>query len=100
MKRLSLPVDVGRDVLAFLGPLELGELVARFGAPHLESEDAYAYPGPVKIWAFETDDGVRFLLEFHSKEDFAALYSSGDLDGVMRSIGFPLSLVLRRGLGP
>jgi hypothetical protein len=100
MNRLSFPVDFSGDPV---GTIEVDEirLVRRLGLPHATSKDTTQFPGPVSLWAFEVDRGIRVVVEFHPTKRVAYIACDPpDLDGALEGLGLPASLVSwRRGSG-
>jgi hypothetical protein len=96
MKRLDFPVDIPSDPIGELQVDEL-RLVSKLGLPHDASDDATEFAGPVKLWAFELESGIRVVVEYHTHKRLAYIACDPpDLEAAVDGLGLPRSMITWR----
>src|SRR4051794_23182598 len=97
MKTLSFPVDVGEFAL---GTLNVSSAVLEriLGPPHKAIHKSTQFPGPVKLWAFQTESGIAVAVEFHEALEQADISAKPPLlDLALMELGLSqLPVVFRR----
>src|SRR5262249_4148623 len=86
MQQISFPVDVEYTPLASIAVTEQ-ELVELLGHGVTPNEP-FAYAGPVRLWAFITNDGQVVVVECHTTKSYALLFADPqDVDRAIRGLG-------------
>lgn len=95
-KRLPFPVNISGETIGSINVDEV-RLASILGVQHKTCGPGPEYPGPVSLWAFELDDGMKVVVEYYQTKRFADIACSPpNLDAALAGLGLDPSLVYWR----